>query len=356
MRKRLLLSLAVAILCLFSLSATRYDMPLIGLSIEVPDDYYVKREANPLTNDFVKGSMSSDPVYSEYIDYIDIGVSTCLVAKAPMNTLVLTVTAAYSPQIEENLSPSDREILEDLDASISALDIVGGEYIDSGSYATDFAKYGYLYIRMVDFGMYSLAYFLSMDNFAVTFTFVQTFPFDDSDIGLVKDVIDSIGRSEEVGPVSTRRKSPTFTDDVASVSFDIPEGFTVVDYGQSICTMLNDITGEVFVYASVDVYSALPQYLRSVIRRSDINMDAFTEMDVAASVGVHRNRVSSRVINGTEYFVIKMMPSDVPELFIPDCICYSTYRNGYEIGFIYMNEDDPWDFSRAESLINQLNI
>ena len=354
MKKRFLL-IAVAILCLLDLSAARYDMPLIGLSVDIPDDYYVKEEANPLTNTLLKGAMASDPVYSEYTDYVDTGVSTCLVAKAPMNTMVLTVTAAYSPQIEENLHPSDSEISENNEASLSALDIIGGEYIDSGSYSTDFAKYGYMYIRMVDFGMYSLAYSLSLDNYAVTFTFVQTFQFDDSDMDTVRAIIDSVGRGNEESGVQSAM-SQTFTDYAAGVSFEIPDGFTVLDQNSTSCSMLNSMTWEVFGYASTDAYSALPQYLRGIIKRSDINMNTFTETDIAASVGVPRNRVSTRTINGTEFFVIKMMASDMPELLIPDCLYYSTYRNGYEIGFMYSMEDDPWNYSRAESLIRQLDI
>lgn len=348
--KRIIAAIAISF-SLFGLSAEMYEMPLIGLSIEIPDDYYVKGEANPLAKELVSEAFSDN---SEISNYVENGVSTCLVAKAPYNSLVLTIGAAYSPTVTENLRPSNTEIEDDIESSLTMLDMISGELIKKGKYDTEFATFPYSEIRIPDIGLYFLSYTLRLDNYIVTFSFVQSSPFEATSLETVESMMDSVGKSNS-STIPTKIISQQYTDGLTGTSFEIPYDCELFESSDGYCSFGNWADGVLYTYVSGDVYSNLPSYAKSFLSRKDINNSAFTEMDIAAAIGVPRKMVSKRRINGIEYFAVQVHASDFPGQTIVDCLMYERYVNGYEIGFIYADSNDPWNYEAFDEFIRTVD-
>lgn len=331
-------------------SAGTFDMQKVGLSIDIPDEYYIKTDENPLTKSMMNSLADGD---TELTDYIETGVSTLLTAKSQYNTLILTVSAAYSPQIRTELFPSQSEIKQLNQTGKETMALLNMVQTSSGSYKTGFAEYPYTIYRVPDAGMYIIQYSLFVDYYAITFTFVQSAPFDNASLNKVHSIMDSVKWISSNSTKSSNLSNlmgRTFNDKYSGVSFPIPSGFAIIDLSEDQCLLYNENKDVMIQYFSVDSYASLPSYMKTYITREDINASAFSEVDVAAGVGVPVRRVCKRTVGGMEYFAIQMHAEEIPAYGL-DSLAYDTYRNGYEICFIYTASKDKWNYEAMDQFI-----
>ena len=341
-------------------SENEYYLPEVGITITVPDDYYI------LTRDV----SASDPVLSlvgftqsEAVAFLENnGMYLNAMSPDGMNEIVVTMTG--NPIQDMNKIPDSmldafrdnlKEMFENIGVSVDSMEV----------YRHDPAKFLVFHISQdSDFGkVYGVEYSTIYDNKTVNLTFHS---YDGAvsaeEEKLIKTVVDSMvfdaGAPAEKAPVESTDPID-YKNPETGVEFTVPANWHEAEFSKDRTFLkakfASNDGGAMILYGYGDLWEEMTIEERASIgfSRFQLNMSSFTDADLeimAEALGNVEGTFSKETINGTEYCRIES--GALSSLIDLPIIIYMTVENGYIHQFQYQGYNTE---SHDKEFMNMLN-
>ena len=346
MKKRLFLIL-LALFVLMALpaecyasGAAKYDLPDLGLSMALPDYYYV------LSRDI----STSDPVLTLFGMSREECISSLESSNVYLDAFDQDLSTEIVISMTENLI-SDLNLLPDstIDLMISTL---SETYSGYGATVTETEYYQHKQAKFLVLSVtqdsesgtvYGIQYYTIYDCKAINVV-LHSFdgPVTALEKKLIKTIVDSI--EFESAPITPEPAPNTeafvYTDPETETTFTVPENWETSELSKPRETIdvkfVSTDKEAVVMYGSIDAWSQFTAAERAGTKRADCDMTALSDDDLkefASLVGAADGAYMRKTISGTDYCLIQTKNSQ-GSLSVP-ITAYFTVNNGYIYFFQY---------------------
>ena len=339
--KKLLLCVLLCALLALSVSAAgtqTYDLPEIGLTIEIPSDFRVLLR-DELIDSGILTDDSKDITYLHAIDLTSGLMFTLCAAQTDLEDLKTMDAETFN---------ATRDILNDMYTSApNVSELKSGVYSNLAATYFTFQSFG----AIDDINCERIAYATTHSGtyYMLVFQVLES-SFTDEQLALARSVVDSLefqdeveaAEPEETGSSFTQRGGPfLFEDETCEFSFPVPSGWrqsSDPDDGPNEFTFYPDsLTGYLFV--SVDDYwVSLSTEEQDSIDPAEIDLSWFEAAEIADWLGMET--VSAVTVGDIPFYYGKTLYSYENSDEILPVIGYVTAHNGYLYYFLYAGEQD----------------
>ncbi len=363
MKKIIITMLALALLCniAFPVQAIseQYELPELGLSLEVPSKYDV----------FTRSMDENDPLFSAYgftkEDVIAKFVSADIYLDA--------ITQDGSEEIVVTMTENSVRELNGFDDSVlmAFASTLKDEYVRYGVSVSSYDIYHHaqlafvrVWFNITDETTYGLIYHTIYDNKTMNFTMRSyTGPISEAQENTIQSVVDSIYVDSFNYETSPREETAAFayTDEETGLKFTVPanwkreELFEDRDFIDVKFVSTKD-SRMVIMYGGTDLWAQIPESDKIGYKRSDIDNTMFTASHVTEMLGTSAP-IESVMYNGKDYYLAEVTSqAEAYGLSLPVTTTHIIrIEDGWLYWFQFGGSKESEYFGDVEKLINSVS-
>lgn len=340
----LLFSIMILLYMSIAVSAVEtasFYLDALDMEISVPEGYYtLTRELSDGDSALNALGLNKEDVLATFESF-----NIYLDAMDPAGNVEVVVTMTDSP-LEDFTQLSDTTILTLLDSFVDLYQDNGITYDKSEIYQHSQAKFAKIYFVQTNSypETYGLQYYTVYGEKAINITlYSYTGTITEMQETALKKIVDSVHFGTDPAPMEIPEETSAFvyTDDDSGVTFTVPANWKEVPMSEDrdfldAKFVFNQDEAICIFYGSTDLWSQVGTGEQEGYTRADIDNYFFTREDIAESMGVPADEVSTATYGGKEYYRAEITSADT-SLGIAVSVKL-TYLMRLENGYIYQFE------------------